>query len=326
MENIAFRHLNFKWKMKDEIYQKLYQDEKDKIHTLVKNEIINFIVGKKNLVKRDECIDYLEKIFDGNYIELVDEILKNNCEKISLTNGLIKFSLNKDMLKFFDIDYITSFNPRKNAFNYITNFQSKNYNQINFNILKPLKIQQKLMETVYQNFYNEKNLNDLIEFYNLIYSNKEKSPLLKSIFQFNISKILSFSYKICSIQIFNEDIKIKIIEKLSQIQDKEIFKNLIENNENNDELKNKNINLKKKLKQKYAEKHALINEQFKAYNIIMEDKNQIEEESCVFCREPLLKAPNKFGYYGKICYYFSDYLTDIMRKKPEAERKKMVNL
>ena len=323
MENLAFRNIDFKWKMKDEIYQKLYQDEKGKIHTLVKNEIINFIVGNKNLVKRDECIDYLEKIFDGNYIELVDEILKNNCEKISLTNGLIKFSLNKDMLQFFDIDYISSFNPRKNAFDYITNFQSKNYNQMNFNILKPLKIQQKLMETVYQTFYNEKYLNDLIEFYNLIYSNKEKSPLLKSIFQFNISKILSFSYKLCSSKIFNEDIKIKIIEKLRQIQDKEFFKNLIENNEeNNDEFKNKKINVKEKLKQKYAKKHAIINEQFKIYNIIMEDKNQMEEESCVFCRGSLHKAPNKFEYYGKICYYFSDYLTDIMRKKPESERKK----
>ena len=110
---------------------------------------------------------------------------------------------------------------------------------------------------------------------------------------------------------------------MRQIQDKEFFKNLIENNEeNNDESKNKKINVKEKLKQKYAKKYALINEQFKTYNIIMEDKNQIEEESCVFCRGSLLKASNNLGYYGKICFYFSDYLTDIMRKKPETERKK----
>ena len=322
MENIAFRDVDFKWKMKDEIYEKLYQNEHDKIHTLIKNEIINFILGNKNLVKRDECINYLEQLFDGNYIELVDEILKNNCEKISLTNGLMKFSLNKDMLKLFDIDYIVNCRFRKNALDYITNFQSKNYNHMNFNILQPLKIKQKLMENVYQTFYNENNLNDLIEFYNFIYSNKEKAPLIKNIYHLNISKILSFSYKLCLNQFFKEDIKVKIIEKLSQIQDKEFFKNIFENtDENNDELKNKKLNLKEKLKQKYSKKSELIYEKFKVNNIIIEDNNQVEEESCVYCREPLLKDPNNLGYYGKICYYFSDYLTDIMRKLPEKERK-----
>jgi hypothetical protein len=106
MENIAFRHLNFKWKMKDTIYEQLYQIEKEKINNLVKNDIIHFIVGNKNLVKRDDCIDYLEDIFDEKYIELVDEILKNDCEKISLSNALMNFSLNKDKLRCIDIDYI----------------------------------------------------------------------------------------------------------------------------------------------------------------------------------------------------------------------------
>ena len=325
MENIAFRNVDFKWLMKDPIYEQLYQNEKEKVHNLVKNEIIHFILGNKNLVTRNDCMIHLEVMFDSNYIELVDEILKNNCEKISLTNSLMNFSLNNEMLRFFDIDYIYSFRQRKNAFNYLTNFQSKNYNLLNINILQPLNIQQKLMENVYSSFYNEKYLNDLIEFYNFIYSNKEKSPLLKTLFYFNISKILSFAYKLCSKQIISEDLKIKILQKLSLIQDNEFLKNIGENKEeNNDDLKNKKLNLKEKLKQKFKQKHELINEHIKENNIIFDDeKEQIEEESCVYCRQSLLKDPNEFGFYGKICYYFSDYLTDIMRKKPEKERKKM---
>jgi hypothetical protein len=251
MEKIAFRNVDFKWLMKDPIYEQLYQNEKEKVHNLVKNEIIHFILGTKNLVIRNDCITYLEKMFDGNYIELVDEILKNNCEKIFLTNSLIKFSLNKEMLKFFDIDYIYSFRQRKNAFNYLTNFQSKNCNLLNINIIQPLNIQKKLLESVYSSFYNEKYLNDLIEFYNLIYLNKEKSPLLKTLFYFNISKILSFAYKLYSLQKFNENKRNKIIEKLNLIQEKEFLKNISEiKDENTDDLKNKKNEFARKIKTK----------------------------------------------------------------------------
>ena len=51
MENIAFRHLDFKFKMRDEEYEKLYLNEKEKIDLLVKNEIIHFILGKKKFSK-----------------------------------------------------------------------------------------------------------------------------------------------------------------------------------------------------------------------------------------------------------------------------------
>ena len=88
MENIAFRNSEFKFKIKDEIYESFYQNEKEKIHDLIKNEIIHFILGNNNLVKRDDCIDYIQEIYDNNFIELVDEILKEKCQKISLTSGL----------------------------------------------------------------------------------------------------------------------------------------------------------------------------------------------------------------------------------------------
>ena len=95
MDKMAFRSVKFKCKMNDELYEKFYQNEKDKIKALVKNEIIHYILTKKNLVKRDNCIKYMEKNYDNNHLELVDEIIKNNCEKIVLTNGLIEFSLKK---------------------------------------------------------------------------------------------------------------------------------------------------------------------------------------------------------------------------------------
>ena len=41
MDKMAFRSVKFKCKMNDELYEKFYQNEKDKIKALVKNEIIH---------------------------------------------------------------------------------------------------------------------------------------------------------------------------------------------------------------------------------------------------------------------------------------------
>ena len=90
-------------KIKIQLYL-LKKIQKKKHNCIVKNEIIHYILSKKNLVKRDNCIKYMEKNFDNNHLELVDEIIKNNCEKIVLTNGLIEFSLKKDVLNSCDID------------------------------------------------------------------------------------------------------------------------------------------------------------------------------------------------------------------------------
>ena len=299
MENIAFFNTSFKWKLKDLIYEQLYQKEKEKFNTLVKNEIIHFILGKKNLVKRDDCVDFLKDIFNNNYIELVDEILKNNCEKISLSNALINFSLNKDILKSIDIDYIINSKQRTNAIEYITNFQSKNNNLMNINILEPLQIKEKLMKSVYKTFLKEKYLGGLVDFYNFIYANKEKTPLLKTVFHFNITKILYFAQKLCSTQIIDEDLKDKIIKKLNLIQDKEFFEIIKEKKEENKEepnnQNNKKINVKEKMKQKFEKKNKLISIKYKVNNIIIEDQNQNEEETCVYCRQPLLKDPTNLG-------------------------------
>ena len=327
MENIAFRNIEFKWKIKDEIYEKLYQKEKEKIHLLIKNDIIHFILGNKNLVKRQECVDYLEKIFSQDYLDIVDEILNKDCDKISLTSGLIEFSLKKQIVNECDIDNIINFINKKNAIEYITEFQLNNSNLKNINILEPLLIKKNLMKNIYENFYNEKNLDELIKAYNFIYVYKEKFPLLNNIFYLNLTKILSFAYKLCSSQLLDENYKLKILDKIKRIKDKEFLKNLGENKEEkeNNLINNKKSgkNLKEKFKKLFAKKNDLIKDQIIHSNIIIEEKDQKEEEECVYCRQSFHKEQNNnFEFYGKICYYFSDYLTDIMRKKSEGQRNK----
>ena len=249
IEKIAFRNVNFKAKLDDDIYTKFYQNEKDKIKALVKNEIIHFILGKKNLVKRDDCIEYMKKIFDNNHVDLVDEIIENNCEKIVLSSGLIEFSLKKDVLNSCDIDYIISSKKRMNAIEYMTNFQSNNFNLSNINIIEPLNIEKKLMKNVYQSFYNEKNIEEMIKLYNLIYTNREKAKLLNQIFYSNLTKILSFAYKLCSTDLLDEDFKIKLLEKMNQIEDKQFQKEKISEakvkKSMKEKLKKKRLHLKK---------------------------------------------------------------------------------
>ena len=253
IEKIAFRNVNFKFKINDEIYAKFYQNEKDKIKTLVKNEIIHFILGQRNLVKRDDCINYISKNFDEDHVEIVDEVLKTNCEKIVSANGLIKFSLKKEVLNTCDIDYIISFESRENAIGYMTNFQSKIWDQSNIYIMQPLNVDKKLMKNVYQTFYNEKNLDEMIKLYNLIYNNKEKGKLLSQTLYSNLTKIFNFAYKLCSTDLLDEDFKIKLSEKMKQIEDRQ-FQNI-----KISEKKDKK-SLKEKLKKKFEVKNEILKE------------------------------------------------------------------
>ena len=210
MEKIAFRDIDFKVKFTDEIYEKLYLNEKEKIEILVKNDIIHFILGNKNLIRRDDCIEYLSKVYDDNYTELVDEIIKKDCEKIVLSNGLIVFSLKKEILNLCDIDFLITFKSRKSAIEYMTNFQSKNFDISNIYLIESFNIEKKLMKNIYQTFYNDKNIDELIQFYNFIYSNKEKVGVLYNIFYSNLTKIISFAYKLLSTDLIDENFKIKL--------------------------------------------------------------------------------------------------------------------
>ena len=269
------------------------------------------------MVKRDDCINYFEKNFDGNYTELIDEILKNNCEKLVLANGLLNFSLKKEILTKCDLDYIISLESRKQAIEYMNNFQSNIDFLNNINIIESLNIEKKLMKEIYTTFYNQKNVDDLIKLYNIINSNKEEVKLLNQIFHSNLTKIFSFAHKLCNTDLLDGDFKIKLSEKIKQIEDKQAQKEKIKDN------KDKN-NLKEKLKKKFGKKNEILKEKIIPSNIIINEEEEIqkEQENCVYCRQSLYKDSNNLEYFGKICYYFSDYITDIMKKKPENERKK----
>ena len=328
METAAFRNTGLKLKIKDEIYQKLYQQEKDKIHTLKKNEIIHFILSNMNQITRDECIEYFVEIYDQDDLVLLEEVLKEDCEKISLSSGLNHFSLKKKILNTCDIDNLIILEQRENAIEYITNFQSKDLDIFKIKMIEPLNIQKQLTKNIYETFYNEKNMNDLVKLYNFIIKYKDKFPSMNQIFYYNIRKILTFSYKLCFSNLLDEDFKKELINKLNQIEDKKFMKQFGEKKDLNVEENNKKEkeSLKEKLKQKFRKKNALIKEKIISLKLIPEEEikeeGQNEEEVCVYCRQVLNKNPDNQEYYGKICYYFSDYLTDICRKIPEGKRKK----
>ena len=315
LEKLAFGNVETESKIEDEIYEKLYQVEKDKINILIKNKIIHFILSKQNLVKRNDCIVYLKENFDDNYTELVDEILKNNCEKRVLANGLLNFSLKKEILNKCDIGYITSSNDRAKAIEYMNNFHSNIDFLNNLNIIEPINIEKKLMKNIYMTFYNEKNINDLIKLYNLINSNTKETKLLNQIFNSSLTKIFSFSHTLCSTDLLEEDFKIKLLEKMNLIENKKFLKEKI-----NDKKDKKN--LKEKLKKKYGKKYDILKEKIIQLNIFEEEEIRKDQEYCVYCRQSLNKDINDIEYFGKICDYFSDYITDITKKNPENKRKR----
>ena len=317
MEKLAFRNLDMKFKMKDNIYKNLYLKEKNNIQNSMENEIIHFIIENENLVKRDECIKFLEKDFDNNYIELIDKFLQNNCEKIVSLNGLLKFSLKRENLILCDLDYIASFEKRKKAFEYMTNFHSKNYNLLNVHIIEPLNIKKKLMKNLYKTFYNDKNIDTLMKFYNLIYI-KEKGKLLELIFQFNLTKILTFAFNLCSTKLLDEDFKTKLMGKINQLKNKEFLMKI----KKNDVEKNKNKNLKANFIKKFGQKNKLLESIFNSQDSGDKEPNQNEKEICIYCRQPLeIDSNNMKNYYGKIHYYFSDSLNDLMKKQHDSKRK-----
>ena len=103
--------------------------------------------------------------------------------------------MKKEILYKCDLDYIISFDNRKEAIEYMTNFQSSIDFLNNINIIESLNIDKKLMNNIYETFYKEKNVDDIIKLYNLMNSNKEELKLLNQIFYTNLTKIFSFAHK-----------------------------------------------------------------------------------------------------------------------------------
>ena len=48
---------NFRMKYKDNLFEKLLSKEKNNFENIIKNQIIHHILGNKNLVQRESCIN-----------------------------------------------------------------------------------------------------------------------------------------------------------------------------------------------------------------------------------------------------------------------------
>ena len=331
MINLAFKlSSSFRMKYRDIVFETLLKTEKNNFENIIKNQIIHYILGNKNLVKRENCT----KLFDcyKNYLNLkfIDDFLKEDCDEISLSNQLKQFSLKKNIFSFCDIDYIIDYKSKVNAINYMTEFQSNNFNLINTYIVESLNIQKKLNSKIYEAFFNKNNIEKLINLYKIIISNKNCTKL-SDIFLLTFSKIFSFYIKLYKNDLKHED----NLKKLNEIigMDKyegnnskliQYIQNLLLNENIKNDSKNEKLNKKKLLKEKYKKKFnkqiQLLTNKYSSSNIDFEEENidLQKEEICIYCRLPLNDDLN--NYYGKICYFCKDYFFNNIQNKERQQK------
>ena len=340
---------NFKMNYKDKIFEKLLVKEKVNLENLIKNEIIHNIVGNKNLVKRENCLSIFN-FYDHDEeldVNIINNLLKENCEEISFSNQLKQYSLKKSHFSIFDIDYLINGTERGNAINYTTEFQSNNYNILNTKIIKSLSIQEKLNNTIYNSFFNNKNIENFLNIYKNIITNNY--PLYTDIFLFTYSKILcfyinfydkdlgeEFKNKLYNIISNNKlegknETYIEYIKQLLSPKDKIMDKSKEDNQVNH----NKNKNLKDKFKKKFDKQIKTVDNLYSLHssqdlnsNLEKSDNNSSQfssilsdtEEICIYCRQYLDNNINNF--YGKVCFQSSDFFIDILKKRDEKLREK----
>ena len=260
MFDLAFKLSNsFRMKFKDIIFEQLFEKEKSNFQNIIKNKIIHYILGNKNLIKRENCIKLLKHFENFVDIKAIDNFLKEFCDEISLSNQLKQFSLKKNIFPLCDIDYIIDYKERIDATNYLMEFQ-KDFNLLNTHIIKPLNVQEKLYKKNNQIFFNSDFFGKIFNLYEKILKN-ENCTLFRIAFFFNFSKMICFYIQVYKDEILYKDKISKIIEitdahKLDENNEKLIqyMKNLLLNeNKTNNGQKNKNKmnNLKEKFKKKF---------------------------------------------------------------------------
>ena len=184
MINLCFNFSNiFKMKFKDKIMYKLIEREKINLEKVIKNEIIHFILGNNNKITREECIKQYQSYQKILSYENIDNILTEYCNK----NNQLKLSLKISKFKFFDLDYIINYIQRDNAFKYINNFKSNNLLNTYFSTC--LSIQNKLNNNIFDNFFNEYNIDNFGNIFKMLITNKNYLKL-DNIFLYTFSKII----------------------------------------------------------------------------------------------------------------------------------------
>jgi len=339
MIKIAFKYTNvFTMNYKDEIFEKLLLKEGKNLEKLIRNEIIHYIITKKNLIDRESCMTVYD-YYDHDEInsDFIINLLKENCNEIPSANQLKLYSLKKEIFEFFDVDYIVNYKDKNNAIKYTTEFQSTNYNILNTYLIDPLSIQVKLNEKIYDSFFNNKNIDNFLKFYeNYIISNN--FPILTENFFVTTSKFLCMFIKLYNNKTSDFDIlKEKLIKIFTNCKlegkytacIKYILKllskeEIIITNEKKESIKN---NLKDKLKKKFDKKMENVMEKLSDISSEISDENTNKintnetEVICIYCRQAI-NYDDLNNFAGKICYTIRDYFRDILKKKDEKSRKK----
>ena len=339
MIKMAFKYTNiFAMNYKDELFEKLLLKEGKNLENLIKNEIIHFIIAKKNLIDRESCMT-VYNFYDHNEIntDFIIKLLKENCNEIPSLNQLKLYSLKKEIFDFFDIDYIINYKDKNDAIMYVSEFQSTNYNILNTYLIEPLSIQVKLNEKIYDYFFNNKNIDNFLKFYeNYVTSNN--FPILTENLFVTTSKFLcmfirlynnkSSNFDILKEKLINIFTKCKLDGKytaciqyvLKLLSKEEIIKT-------NDKKENTKKNLKDKFKKKFDKKMENAMENFSNISSQISDENfnkinsNETEAECIYCRQAI-KYDDINACAGKICYIFRDYFRDILKKKEQKLRKK----
>ena len=335
MIKMAFKESdNFTMNYKDEIFEKLLLKEGKNLENLIRNEIIHFIIAKKNLIDRESCMTVYD-FYDHNEIktDFIINLLKENCNEIPSKNQLKLYSLKKEIFKFFDIDYIINYKDKSDAIKYISEFQSTNYNILNTYLIDPLSIQVILNEKIYDSFFND-NFLKFYEYY--IISNA--FPILTEDLFVTTSKFLCMFIKIYNNKANNFDIlKEKLINIFLNCKLGEKYtdyiqyilkllskEEIITRNQKNEKLKK---NLKDKIKRKFDKKMENVMENLSTISSEISDVNIIKintnetEVVCIYCRQDI-NYDDLNTCAGKICFTIRDYFRDILKKIDEKLRKK----
>ena len=216
---------------------------------------------------------------------------------------------------------------------------STNYNILNTYLIEPLSIQVKLNEKIYDSFFNNKNIDKFLKFYeNCIISNN--FPVLTENFFVTTSKFLCLFIKLYNNETSDFNIlKEKLINIFTNCKLEGKYTICIQyilkllSKEEILATNQKKLNIKKNLKDKFRKKFDKQMENVMeklsdiSPEILDENINKINtneaEEICVYCRQ-VVNYDDLNNSIGKICYTIRDYFRDILKKTDEKLRKKTI--
>ena len=329
---LAFNYtINFRMKYTDEILEILLQKDKSNLYEVIKNKIRIFILSKKNSIANND----INNTYLNNELinDIINQILDEDCFK-QISNDKDLFSIKKERLNICDIDYCIEKEGVNNLTQYLTEFQTNNFNLLHTYISPNISIQDNLYNILCDLFFNEENIQSFLNFYKILITN-DNYPLLRDIFFFDFSKIFCFYIVSNGLHNINRSLKSKITRIFNNNKIKgldlkyiEYIKKLLEldehnNNQNKQQIKKIDIN-SIKIKQKKNNQDKLKSFIQKFGNYLGDDEKmdiEKQKEICQYCKKEL-DNNNLYNYYGLICNLSSDFFIDLIRKTPQNQKNK----